>query len=58
MTGVGGAPALGTPDRAHAIALLSLLSGAVSITRAVETAALQEEIADAVRGAATRLMST
>ena len=57
MTGVGGAPALGTPDRAHAIALISLLSGAVSMTRAVENGALKEEIADAVREAAKRLMS-
>ena len=48
----------GTPDRADAIALLALLSGAVSITRAVDNAALQEEIANAVRQAAKRLMSS
>jgi uncharacterized protein YmfQ (DUF2313 family) len=52
----GGDESTGTPDRAHAIALLSLLSGDVSTTRAVENAGLQEEIVDAVRQAAKRLM--
>jgi len=51
----GGASAA-TPDRAHAIGLLALLSGAVSMTRAVDDAALQEEIAEAVRLTAARLI--
>ncbi len=49
-------------QRAHAIALLALLSGAVSMTRAVDDLAFQDEIAEAVRriatgmsGAATRM---
>jgi AcrR family transcriptional regulator len=45
-----------TPDRAHAIALLALLSGGVSMTRAVNDVALQEEIAQAVRRTAARLI--
>lgn len=45
------------PDRAQAIALLALLSGAVSMTRAVESAVLRDEIADAARRAATALLA-
>lgn len=41
-------------DRARAIALLALLSGAVSMARAVNDPALAEEIAAAVRTAAGR----
>jgi AcrR family transcriptional regulator len=42
-------------DRARAIATLALLSGAVSMVRAVEDRALQEEIAEAARAAAGML---
>ena len=42
-------------DRAGAIALLALLSGGVSMARAVQDPALSEEIAVAVRAAAARL---
>jgi TetR/AcrR family transcriptional regulator, transcriptional repressor for nem operon len=42
--------------RADAIALLALLAGGVSIARAVENSELGDEIADAVRDAADRLM--
>jgi AcrR family transcriptional regulator len=51
MTGTGG----DAPERARAIATLALLSGAVSLARAVEDPALREEIADAAREAAARL---
>lgn len=46
----------GAPDRAQAIALLALLSGAVSMARAVEDPAVREEIAASVRLAAERLV--
>ena len=48
-------PADGAADRASAIALLALLSGAVSMARAVEDPALRDEIAEAARQAALRL---
>lgn len=54
MTSPGSQPPA-PPDRAQAIALLALLSGGVSMARAVDDAALQQEIADAVRQAAIRL---
>lgn len=43
------------PDRARAIATLALLSGAVSLIRAVDDPALQEEIVESAREAATKL---
>ena len=55
MTAAEGVAAGAAPDRARAIALLALLSGAVSMARAVDDTALQEEIAEAVRQAAARL---
>ena len=48
------ATAQGT-SRAEALALLALLSGGVSLARAVQDPALSAEIAEAVRAAATRL---
>jgi AcrR family transcriptional regulator len=54
---INGADSSGvTLDREHAMALLALLSGAVSMTRAVNNVALQEEIAEAVRRRATNLI--
>lgn len=44
-------------DRDRAIALLALLSGGVSMTRAVEDPAFKEEIAGAVRRMSARLLS-
>ena len=45
-----------TERRAKAIALLALLTGGVSMARAVKDPALQEEIAEAVRNVARRIL--
>lgn len=45
----------GTGDRASAIALLALLSGGVSMARAISDPALADEVLSAVRSAATRI---
>jgi AcrR family transcriptional regulator len=56
MTTDGAKSSAAALDRKHGIALLALLSGAVSMTRAVNDTALQEEIAEAVRRTATGLI--
>jgi AcrR family transcriptional regulator len=55
MTGKADDGADAVPDRAMAIALLALLSGGVSLARAVDDVSLQEEISSAVQQTARRL---